>query len=128
MSAQKSKRKNVYFDDRTLSLIGDDDSLSGSVRRIVDRYAELIRRSRPWEALSEAERGAVRDACLSWLAEPAATIIGGIALEIRDAEADGLGAKWGIDATALAAKIDALTPGEQIALADWIERQRASTR
>jgi hypothetical protein len=126
MSA-KSYRKNVYFDDRTLSLIGDDDSLSGSVRRIVDRYAELVRRSRPWETLSEAERGAVRDACLSWIAEPAATIIGGVGLEIRDAEADGIGAKWGVDALALASKIDAMTPGEQIALVDWIERQRVVT-
>lgn len=118
-------RKNVYLDARTLDLIGRDDSLSGSIRRIVDRYSDLVRRERPWERFERAELDAICDACMSWEAEPAATIIGGIALEIVDADIDGLGAKWGVDAKALAAKIDALSPGQQIALVDWIERQRA---
>ncbi|WP_457798081.1 hypothetical protein [Methylocystis sp. S23] len=123
----QAMRKNVYLDARTLDLIGRDDSLSGSIRRIVDRYAEFVRRERPWEMFEAAELDAIRDACLSWAAEPAATIIGGIALEIRDADVDGLGRKWGVDAAALADKIDALSPARQIALMDWIERQRNAT-
>lgn len=122
----KSLRKNVYLDPRTLDLLGGCGGLSSSIRTIVDRYAELVRRERPWETLCEAERSAVRDACMTWTPEPAATIPGGIGLEIRDAEADGLGAKWGVDALALADKIDAMTAGQQIAMVDWIERQRAA--
>lgn len=120
---QKTARKNVYFDQRTLDLIGQADSLSGSVRRIVDRYAEIVRRERPWERFEPRELDAIRDACISWLAEPAAVIIGGIGLEILDAER--LAEKWGVDARALAAKVDALSPGQQIALIDWIETARA---
>jgi len=122
MIDSKAQRKNVYLDARTLDLIGRDDSLSGSIRRIADRYTEIIRRERPLERFAPAELDAIRDACLSWAAEPAATIIGGIAREVRDADIDGLGRKWGVDAAALAAKIDALTAAQQIALMDWIER------
>jgi hypothetical protein len=125
MSSQ-SHRKNVYFSDRTLAQLGDRDSLSGRVATIIDRYAELCRRERPWQKFEEAELSAIRDACLSWRAEPAATIFGGVLLEVEDALADGLGEKWGVDSDQILTKLRALSPGEEIALVDWLERKRAT--
>ena len=122
-----AQRKNVYFQPRTLAQLGEGESLSGRVAQVIDRYAELVRRSRPEDKFSEAERSAIIDACLSWALEPAAMIFGGVAMEVDDAMRDGLASKWGIDGPALLDKLGSLNPGEQIALVDWIERQRART-
>ena len=117
-------RKNVYLHAHTLAQIGEGGSLSGSISTIIDRYSEIIRRARPWERLSEAEQGAILDACMGWWPDPAATIPGGIGLELRDADVDGLGQKWGVDVAQLAARVDAMHVADQIALVDWIERRR----
>jgi hypothetical protein len=120
----KATRKNIYLDARTLAQIGGRDSLSGRIRSIVDRYHEICRRERPLDGLSDAERSAILDACMSWLPEPAATIFGGVEFEVSDALRDGLAEKWSIDGDALVSKLRAMAPGAQIALVDWIEAQR----
>jgi hypothetical protein len=43
--------------------------------------------------------------------------------EVEDADRlDGLGAKWGIDAHALAARLRDLSPGARMAILDAVER------
>lgn len=121
-----SHRKNVYFTDRTLDLLGKSTSLSGRVATIVERYAEIVRRERPQDAFSEAERSAILDACRGWLAEPAASIFDGVAMEVADALEDGLADRWPIDGPNLVANLRALSPGAQVALVDWIESKRGS--
>lgn len=100
--------------------LGGGDSLSGTINRLADRYYEIVRRSRI--DLSPGELDAVRDALNGWLAEPAATIAGGPALEVEDALPDGLAERHGIDGPALVAKLRGLTYAQEVALVDAVEQ------
>lgn len=112
-----ARRATIYLTDRAEAVLGTG-SLSGTVNRIADRYYEIVRRSRP--DLTPAELDAVRDACSGWLAEPAATIAGGVALEVQDALDDGLAER--VDGAALVAKLSALTYAQEVALVDSVEQ------
>lgn len=114
-----SRRATVYIADRAEAVLGGDN-LSGAINRVADRYYELVRRSRI--DLAPAELDAVRDALNGWLAEPAATIAGGPALEVEDALPDGLAERYGIDGPALVARLRALTYAQEVALVDAAEQ------
>lgn len=122
-----AKRTSTYLSDRTVDILdaamGDVGTLSGEINKTIDRYHEVIRRHRPAvEALfSEAELNALRDVANGWLAEPAATIAGGLALELSDSLPDGIAEKWGVDALALIAKLGELSYADQLALVAGIE-------
>lgn len=121
-----ARRTTIYLTDRAEAVLAGGESLSGSINRIADRYYEIIRRSRI--DLSDAELAAVRDALNGWLAEPAATIAGGPALEVADALDDGLAERHGIDGRALLAKLRGLTYAQEVALVDSVEQfWRAAT-
>ena len=115
-----ARRTTIYLTDRAEAVLTGGESLSGSINRIADRYYEIIRRSRI--DLSPAELDAVRDALTGWLAEPAATISGGPALEVEDALADGLAERHGIDGRALVAKLRGLSYAQEVALVDAVEQ------
>lgn len=115
-----AKRTTIYLTDRAQAVLAGGESLSGTINRIADRYYEILRRSRI--DLTPAELDAVRDALSGWLAEPAATIAGGPALEVEDALPDGLAEKWGIDGPALVGKLRALTFAQEVALVDATEQ------
>lgn len=115
-----AKRTTIYLTDRAQAVLAGGESLSGTINRIADRYYEILRRSRI--DLSEPEINAVRDALNGWLAEPAATIHGGPALEVEDALEDGLAERHGIDGRALVAKLRALTYAQEVALVDSVEQ------
>lgn len=115
-----ARRTTIYLTDRAEAALAGGDSLSGSINRIADRYYEILRRSRI--DLSDAEMDAVRDALNGWLAEPAATIAGGPALEVADALDDGLAERHGIDGRALLAKLRGLTFAQEVALVDYVEQ------
>ena len=121
-----AKRTSTYLSDRTVDILdaamGDTGSLSGEINKFVDRYAEVIRRHRGVEKLfSVAEMNAMRDVANGWWAEPAATIDGGLALNLEDSIQDGIGEKWGVDAPALVARLRALSYADQLALVAGIE-------
>ena len=61
------------------------------------------------------------DVANGWLAEPAATIAGGLAMEFADSLPDGVAEKWEIDPTALLAKLRALSYADDLALVAGIE-------
>jgi hypothetical protein len=116
-----ANRKNIYFPDHILEkLRGDDMSLSGRVTEIVDRYFEMLRRIRIEKEFTTAEMNLMKDACRSWLPEPAATVFGGVALEVEDSLPYGLDKKWKVNAKELLAKLEELTPGEEIALVEAV--------
>lgn len=121
-----AKRTSTYLSDRTVEILdaamGDAGSLSGEINKAVDRYHEVIRRHRSVEdQFSEAELNALRDVANGWWAEPAATIAGGLALELSDSLQDGIAEKWEIDAQALLAKLRALPYADELALVAGIE-------
>jgi hypothetical protein len=122
----KAKRTSTYLSPKTVDILdaamGDVGSLSGEINKSIDRYHEVIRRHRGIEArFSEAELNALRDVCNGWLAEPAATIAGGLAMEFGDSLPDGIAEKWEIDAAALLAKLRALTYADELAMVAGIE-------
>lgn len=121
-----AKRTSTYLSDRTVDILdaamGDTGSLSGEINKFVDRYAETVRRHRGVEKrFSEEELNALRDVANGWIAEPAATIAGGLAIELEDSLPDGIAAKWEIDADALLAKLRALPYADELALVAGIE-------
>ena len=121
-----AKRTSTYLSDRTVAILaaamGDGGSLSGEINKFIDRYNEVIRRHRGvFEQFSEAEMTALRDICNGWIAEPAATLAGSMALRVADSLPDGIAVKWGIDAPALLAKLRALPYADELALVAGIE-------
>lgn len=114
-----ARKSTIYLGDRAEAILGRGP-LSSAINRVADRYYELVRRSRV--DLSPSELDAVRDALNGWLAEPAATIAGGPALEVEDALPDGLAERHGIDGPALVAKLRGLTYAQEIALVDAVEQ------
>ncbi|QNM96404.1 hypothetical protein [Chitinimonas koreensis] len=127
-----SKKASIYLGDRAETVIGeikDSDSLSGRLNAIADRYGEIIDRARRQvlRNFSETELSAIRIACMSWATrqEPAGILIGGIAAEVEDALQGGdlSVQQWQpSDGKALLEKLNALSPAEQIALIEWLER------
>lgn len=114
-----ARKSTIYLGDRAEAVLGRGP-LSSAINRVADRYYEIVRRSRI--DLSPGELDAVRDALNGWLAEPAATIAGGPALEVEDALPDGLAERHGIDGPALVAKLRALTYAQEVALVDAVEQ------
>jgi hypothetical protein len=88
---------------------------------VAARYREIIRRSVP--ALTEAEWMACADALNGvWLGDPV-TGPPTLWMEIADADQlDGLGAKWGIDAQALAQRLRDAHYAAAMAVIDVVER------
>ena len=126
MSDTKAKRTSTYLSPRTVDILdaamGDVGSLSGEINKSIDRYNEVIRRHRGVEQqFSGAEMNALRDVANGWVAEPAARIAGGLALEFSDSLPDGIAEKWEINADALLAKLRALTYADELALVAGIE-------
>lgn len=112
--SRRPRRQNVYFPDPIIDYLSGAESLSGRVTQIIDRYRETLRRTKIEQKFTPDEMFAIRFACLGWLADPAATIFGGIALELEDSGA----------AAELVAKIGTLSPWDQVALVEYIETHR----
>jgi hypothetical protein len=121
-----SRRLTLYLDDRSIAVLGtSDDSLSGRVNRAIDRYGEIVRRHRPWEALSDAELLTIRRAAMGWIADPAAMIDGGLALEVADMDDDEIAE--GVDRRALVKRLRALPYADHVAMVAWAERLAAGS-
>ncbi len=116
----------IHLPDETLARLrttSDDGTLSASIHRTVSRYTELIRRTQQALAgrFTPAEMDALRDVANGWLADPAATIPGGLAAEWEDALPE-IGEAHEVDGAAVLARLQALTPAEDFALVEAIER------
>lgn len=105
-------RKNVHFSANVLRFLqGADDSLSGRVNTIVDRYCEALRRATPIEGhFTETEKKRLLAVADRLVVDPAAHLFGGLALDLRDAGEDKL-----------ADKISEMEPFELVLLAEWLE-------
>lgn len=114
------KRTSTYLTDKTLELIGDAESLSGRLNQAADRYAEILRRHRPDRLFSAEELALLKKVCQGWAADPAATIAGGILLELDDAPAAEL--PTDVDIPALRARLAALSFAAEVALIEFIQR------
>ena len=116
--AKRPNRQNIYLPAHIRDYVADAPSLSGRISTIIDRYGEALRRTKVERKFTEAELFHIKRACWSWLADPAATIFDGVAIELDD---EGIAPKVLID------KVRSLSPFEQVALVEWIESCRAQS-
>lgn len=115
---RRPRRQNVYFPDHIIDWLSGFESLSGRVTQVLDRYRDALRRTKIEQKFSAEEMLVIRAACHNWWAEPAATIFGGIALELEDTGAPA----------ELIAKVAALSPWEQVALIEHVEALESDAR
>lgn len=114
----RPNRQNIYLPDHLRDAVAGYESLSGRIARILDRYHEALRRTRIERRFSDEELHAIESACWSWFVEPAAVIFDGVAIEVED-----YGDEVEIP-SGLVDKVRQLTPFEQVALVEWVERKR----
>jgi hypothetical protein len=112
----RPNRQNIYLPDHLRDYVADAPSLSGRISTILDRYREALRRTRVEQQFTPDELHHIKRACWSWWVEPAATIFDGVAMELEDE---------GVAPATLIAKVRALSAFEQVALVEWLERERA---
>ena len=111
--ATAGMRLNLYLPAR-MARWWDDAGESRSARgvQMIDRLSEALRRTAIAERFSAEEAAALREGCSGWVAEPAAVVFGGVALELRSR---------GLGTPALFSKLEQLTPLEEVALVEWLE-------
>jgi len=84
-----SKRQSVYFNDTVLATLNKrhpNISLSAQINRLIDRYAEIMRRHRNViDYFTDQETQILYDTVKTWPAEPASSIAGWLTLEIEGA-------------------------------------------
>lgn len=117
------RRTSVFFTDRSLEVLGENESLSGRLNQIIDRYDQLISYARrdALEHLTPEERKALKQAMkkINTANCTALEIAEAIATQVQDAEHEG---KLPAGAEALPAKLRAMDVAKRLALAEWIER------
>jgi hypothetical protein len=118
-----TKRTSIYLNPPLLAVIAEmgDESISGRLGQICDRYTEINRRARIKHRFSEAELNAFRDCCNGTIFGPAQLVDGAVLANFEDSLIDGLADKWEIDASATIAKLRHLTYPDQVALVEDIE-------
>lgn len=121
-------KKSIYLTEAAMHVLGDSGhggpSLSGRVNSVVLRYGEIAREACP--ALTVEQWCAVCDALNGvYLAadhpdfDPARHIWA----EIADADRlEGTGAKWGVDAAALAESVRLMSFAQRVAVLEVVQR------
>ena len=108
-------RLNLYLPARMArGWDGSPGNRSARGVQLLDRMAEALRRSSIIDRFTEAELAVMRQACRGWVAEPATAVFGGVALELKGRA---------LSTPPLLEKLAALSPFDEIALVEWIERQ-----
>jgi len=117
------KRTSIFLSDRSIEVLGENESLSGRLNQIIDRYDQLISYARrdALEQLTPEERKALKQSLkkLNTANCTALEIAEAIETQVQDAEHDG---KLPAGAEALPAKMRAMDVAKRLALAEWIER------
>jgi len=118
-----TKRTSIYLNPPLAEAIADigDESISGRLGQICDRYTEIRRRARIKQRFSEEELSALRDCCNGTIFGPAQLIDGAVLANFEDSLIDGLAEKWEIDAATTITKLRDLTYPDQVALVENIE-------
>lgn len=114
---------SIYAGEPIQQVLDGHENRSGRLNTVAERYLDIVRRDCP--ALTQAEWCAVCDALASyWMgAGDSALSIRMAWAEVVDADRlDGLGEKWGVDAAALADRMQRMSAGAQVALAEVVER------
>lgn len=122
--AKNDNRRSIYCGPPIQDLLAavGDDAFSQTLNGSVERYLAVCKAHRP--ALSRAEWMALCDVFNGTILDANAIKFAGrfLALEMEDGiRLDGLDQKWGIDSTALLAKLQPLTLAETCAVVHVVE-------
>lgn len=117
-----ARKLGVYMSgplERLIANRGEQDSLSGRLSTVADRYLFICEKHKP--NLSEAEWNACRDALNGvWMSDTLS--LSSVWASVYDADDDGLGAKWDIDAKALAERIRSMDKAAIVSLVEHVEQ------
>ncbi|MDX2289795.1 MAG: hypothetical protein NW217_13350 [Hyphomicrobiaceae bacterium] len=117
-----ARKAGLYITPPIAALLAareDQDSLSGRLSTVAERYSAILEAHKP--RLSEAEWNACRDALNGvWHGDMMSISLIGAAIADADNH-DGLGAKWGVDARALAARVHEMPIAGKVALIEAVE-------
>lgn len=116
-----ARKLGIYMSEPLEALISgrqEMDSLSGRLSTVAERYAWIIEEHKP--ELTEAEWNACRDSLNGTFLKDMFTLKL-VWANVDDADDDGLGEKWGIDAKALARRIREMKPAELVSLVESVE-------
>lgn len=113
-------RFTIYAGPPLAAALEGHENRSGRINSIAERYNAIVERHAP--ELAEAEWCAVCDALNGyWINDGMG--VRGMWAEIHDSDRlEGLGAKWGVDAIALAERVRDMPFADQVALAEVVER------
>lgn len=111
---------SIYAGPPLSALLEGHENRSGRLNAVADRYRGIVERHTP--EMTTAEWCAVCDALnRCWITDRMG--VRAMWAEIHDSDRlEGLGAKWGVDALALAERVRDMPIADQVALAEVVER------
>lgn len=134
-----TKRSTIYINERLGVLLskylrrkndssGKNEGQSATITRIMDRYDVFMRVERRVirDLFSRDEMDLMLGKALLKTFGPVEGILGAV-LDDAINETDSVFLLHKVDRDALIKKLKVLTPGQQLALVDWIEEMRAAT-
>lgn len=115
------RKAGLYLSPPIAALLeGRDEPLSARIATVAERYTHVVAGHAP--DLTEAEWNACRDALNGyWMGDVDSLRLAWATIDDAG-RIDGLGAKWRVDAAALAARVRAFDSATLIAFAEAIER------
>jgi hypothetical protein len=119
------KRTSAYLTNRTFEVLGNPENFSGELNKIIDRYGEILRRSRIEKRFNEKEWALILDVLKDQYARsPATALENAVFLAVEEVEEDlSLHKMSETEHKKLLEKIKALSYAEQVCLIEAIERE-----
>jgi hypothetical protein len=134
---RETKRSTIYINEKLGALLskymhrksddsGKNEGQSATITRIMDRYDVFMRIERRTirDLFTRDEFNLMLEAALYKIYDFAEGIFGAV-LDGAINEASSLFLQHNVDRDALIKKLKGLTPGQQLALVDWLEEMRA---
>ena len=111
---------SIYAGPPIKSLLADDDNRSGRLNTVAERYSAIVAAHTP--AMTEAEWCACCDALNGHYMDAGDGLMGVRYAWASVEDCEGLGDKWGVDQSALVARLRALPLADAVALAEVVQR------
>lgn len=113
-------KMSLYAGPPIQALLADDENRSGRLNTVAERYAAIVAAHTP--TMTEAEWSACCDALNGHYMDAGDGLMGVRYAWASVEDCAGLGDKWGVDQSALVARLRALPLAEAVALAEVVQR------
>ena len=116
-------RLTIYLPPSIAPYIEKAASRSARIATVLHRYRAIMAAATPLAAFTNTEQAHLLATFSAWTPRPDDRLIGTLSAHYREQRHQGP-RQADIEEGGLIAKLDALTPAEQIALVEWIEQHR----